>query len=258
MSDLSLNNIESLVQSWLDAEENGNPFPVPFDIAWQIAGYSNKANAKRGLKGLKREKHFSSVLMKTPSGGRSTEIIQLSCDAFKHFCLMAETDRGEEVRDYFIEAEKKWRLVQKHHPAIAEDVEMKRLEQAIRFEELRYMNTKIACDLATMHGKQYALVALGRDDAIVEVDRTVLEVIDTRCGDRRKGMTTKQLADYVKGKTGIRFKSGAEVERQLQKHAPELLDLVQRPVNQVFINEENIDRAVEVLSRGNRQLLLGE
>lgn len=40
---------ETLVESWLEAEKKGEQFPVPFDMAWKLAGYSTKANAKRTM-----------------------------------------------------------------------------------------------------------------------------------------------------------------------------------------------------------------
>ena len=39
----------ALVERWLKAEKEGNQFPVEFDIAWQIAGYSRKDHGKRLL-----------------------------------------------------------------------------------------------------------------------------------------------------------------------------------------------------------------
>jgi hypothetical protein len=105
-------DVQQLVDSWLEAERNGVRFPVPFDAAWMIAGYAKKSNGKRALKGLKEGKHFCSELSKTPTGGRPSESIQLSCDAMKHLCLMADTAEGEQIRDYFIQAEKKLNEIQ--------------------------------------------------------------------------------------------------------------------------------------------------
>lgn len=133
--DIVKHNLSALVDAWIEAEQRGVCFSVPFDAAWPIVGYSTKSNAKRGLKGLRKGKHFSSDLMKSNQRGRSTEVIMMTCDAFKHFCLMAETDEGEAIRDYFIEAEKKWKLVQQHAPEIAQEIEVLRLKQEIAKQE---------------------------------------------------------------------------------------------------------------------------
>jgi hypothetical protein len=72
-------------------------------------------------------------------------------------------------------------------------------------------------------------------------------------------MTAVQMNNYLKQRTGNGFKSGAALVRALEKVAPELVDLVQRPVNQEFIQYENIDAAFKILSRGEqKQLRIGE
>lgn len=129
-------DITGLLDGWIEAERNGVEFPVPFEAAWRIAEYSNKANAKQsGLKSLKKGKQFSCEIMKTPGGGRSSELINLSVDGFKHFCLMADTKVGEEIRQYFIEAEKKWKLVQEVAPQVAEEIEVLKLKRDIAKQE---------------------------------------------------------------------------------------------------------------------------
>jgi len=114
---------QNLMDGWIEAEEQGEVFPVPFDTAWAIAGYSTKANAKRGIKDLIEGVDFSSIVMKNGQRGRSSDFIAMSCDAFKHFCLMAKTKEGREVRDYFIGAEKKWKETRLQFPEIAAQVE---------------------------------------------------------------------------------------------------------------------------------------
>ncbi|MFN5251074.1 MAG: hypothetical protein ACK5DE_08490 [Bacteroidota bacterium] len=249
-----------LIDRWMESERQGNRFPVDFDIAWKIAGYSKKANAKQGgLRGLKKDKHYCCEISKNGLRGRSSELIMLSVDALKHLCLMSNTEQGEIIRDYFIESEKKWRLTQEHHPEVAMDVEGLRLDQLIQLEQLRYDNTRLTMDLATMHGKEFALAAIGRGDQIVEVERPIIEVLDKSCGDKRRGMTAVQMNDYLKKKTGNGFKSGAALVKALEKVAPELIDLIQRPINQEFIHEDNIEAALKILSRGEqKQLRIGE
>lgn len=103
-------SISSLLDAWIASEQKGEQFPVPFDVAWGIAGYSTKANAKRCIvRALKKDKQYSSSVMKKALAGRSSELINLSIDGFKHFCLMAETEEGDNIRQYFIQAEKELR-----------------------------------------------------------------------------------------------------------------------------------------------------
>jgi hypothetical protein len=128
MTSIVKQDIANLIDGWLDAESKGVQFPVPFDLAWQIAGYSRKDSAKRKLPKSSQGKVYH-ISVENPSieGGRPREVITLSCDGLKHLCLMAETEQGDQIRQYFIEAEKNWRLVQERYPSIAHEMELIKL-----------------------------------------------------------------------------------------------------------------------------------
>lgn len=124
------NSAYALMESWAKAEQDGEQYPVPFDLAWQLVGYSKKANAKRTLMALDATTDFCSQKSKS-NGGRDSEVFRMTCEAFKHFCLMAKTELGRNVRQYFIECEKKWRMVQEVAPSVAEEVEALKLKRDI-------------------------------------------------------------------------------------------------------------------------------
>jgi len=96
----------SLFSSWLDAyESNGKQFPVKFDDAWQLIGYSRKENAKRMV-----TKRFAEgidyTIEKVGIGGSAIDNIELTIDTFKHMCLLMKNERGDAIRKYFISIEK--------------------------------------------------------------------------------------------------------------------------------------------------------
>lgn len=128
-------DVRDLIDRWMEAEKNGESFPVDFDMAWEIAGYSRKSVAKRRLIELEKDTDYCTEKCKTLRGGRSSDSFYMTCDAFKHFCLMAKTDEGRQIRQYFIEAEKKWKMVQQQHPSIAQEVELQLLKnEGLRLE----------------------------------------------------------------------------------------------------------------------------
>lgn len=140
-------DIQSPVNSWLKKEQQGEKFPVPFEDAWKIAGHSRKDSAKRKLVDqgyFEQGEAFHISVERSPhkgSEGYSTrEDITLSVDTFKELCMLSRSDTGKATRRYFIECEKKWRLVQKHHPEVAESVEERLMDKAIALESLRLKN----------------------------------------------------------------------------------------------------------------------
>ncbi|MFB2832909.1 hypothetical protein [Floridanema evergladense] len=136
VSNLQVFDTQKLVDGWLQQEQAGEQFPVPFDIAWQIAGYSRKDSAKRKLpKRLQGEVFHISVENSNAEGGRPKEIIKLSCDGLKHLALMAETEQGDAIRQYFIECEKKWRLVQQCKPEVASEIEILKMKIELAKQE---------------------------------------------------------------------------------------------------------------------------
>ena len=86
-------------------------FPVPFDEFWQWCGYSRKSKAKEMLcKNFTQSADYQVLhqMVQNPKGGRPSEIIQLTLDCAKTFAMLAQTEKGKEVRAYFLECEKKY------------------------------------------------------------------------------------------------------------------------------------------------------
>jgi phage anti-repressor protein len=93
----------------IEASE-ANPFPVNFDDAWQWLGYSKKGNAKRALLegGFIRGTDFliSEEATTTGISAIPLETISLTVECFKLLAMLSGTEKGKEVRKYFLECEK--------------------------------------------------------------------------------------------------------------------------------------------------------
>ena len=269
-------NIQDLIKDWLQQEYNGVKFPVPFDMAWEIAGYSKKSNAKRKLTS-KRSPLIEGEDYNIDEGlflqseqsllsGRSSDSLYLTCDAFKHFCLMAETKQGREIRQYFIEAEKNWQLVQKNHPQVAQDTELEKLklqaeiaDKQCRATEAHERCVKHSEKLYTLHGAQVTAFLRGDRDSVLEVNKPTIEIIDETHNAAFKGQTLKQVAEYLKQKFGIKFKSGAELRRYLEKHNMEhLIGQTKRSILSDYVPEDNLQELYDFLAKTRQQKLIGE
>lgn len=105
--DLTPENIFGLLRST-------DEFPVDFEDAWQWIGYTRKDSALKRLKKnfilgvdyVDDSEEFSAVCRKNLQAGRPSDLFFLTVDCFKSFAMMAGTDRGREVRKYFLDCEK--------------------------------------------------------------------------------------------------------------------------------------------------------
>lgn len=101
---------ESVAISLLKSSEE---FPVNLDDAWQWVGYFKKQEAKNKLlHNFIEDKDFSRKQVKTPTGGRPSELIMMTVDCFKSFCMMAGTAKGREIREYFLDCERQLKKLQ--------------------------------------------------------------------------------------------------------------------------------------------------
>jgi phage anti-repressor protein len=97
-------------------------FPVDFDDAWGWIGYSRKDVAKSSLisAGFFAGTDFriSRNITGNSGRGRNPDSIRLTIDCFKSFAMMAGTEKGKEVRAYFLDCEKQLKAHhQKHQEA---------------------------------------------------------------------------------------------------------------------------------------------
>jgi len=117
----SRSEMEVAIERYLnDQEENKTEFPVDFDDLWRWAGYSRKDNAKNLIdnKFTLNVDYTLETINPEQVGliqrGRPRNIIHLTTDAAKNFLMLANTEQGKQARLYFIECEKKWRLLKKN------------------------------------------------------------------------------------------------------------------------------------------------
>lgn len=272
MNDLINFNEQKLIEGWLEQERQGVEFPVDFDLGWGMAGYARKSDAKRKLvaksTGLKEGIHyFCGKCRKNPTRGRPSDKLLLTNDAFKHFCLSAGTEKGFAIRQYYIEIEKSWKLVQQHHPAIAQEIEILKLQEQISANEAlkaKYEKESKEIDQAmlTIHGTEITLALRGHADQIVETEKPTIEVIDERHNLRYAGQTLKQIATYLNKTHGYKIKSGGEIERILEEAGEQgLIGSIPRTVPAKYVPEENLEEAIATIKsilEPRRQLLLGE
>lgn len=160
------------------------PFPVDFNDAWQWIGYSTKQKAKNKLLGnFELGVDFSTEWLKTPNGGRPSESIKLTIDCFKSLGMMAGTQKGKEVRRYFLECERV--ALAAAQVISAQDERIRQLElelalssaQAETYRQQRLLG-QFNQAVLELHGAPTLALLQGRPEAVVErfteVQKTVM------------------------------------------------------------------------------------
>ena len=87
-------------------------FVIDLDSIWQWVGFGQKMNAKRVLEKNFIENTDYKITLCQPAkqsdirGGHNKEIIMLTINTFKRFCLKAGTKKSDEIHEYYIKMEK--------------------------------------------------------------------------------------------------------------------------------------------------------
>ncbi len=99
--------------------EQEDKFPVSLDDAWKWIGYKQKLGAKKTLVNnftegvdyrflLREYKNSDSGFASSGEKvgrGQPAKVILLTVDCFKKLAMMADTEKGDKIRDYFLECE---------------------------------------------------------------------------------------------------------------------------------------------------------
>lgn len=92
---------------------DGNDLPIDLDNVYKIIGYANKGNAKKTLENNFIENvdyridNATNLLVDSQKqhGGTNKEIVMLTIETFKILCMLAKTDKGNQVRKYYLKLE---------------------------------------------------------------------------------------------------------------------------------------------------------
>ena len=201
---------QPLALALIQSEER---FLVDLNDAWQWIGYYTKQKAKNKLlnnfdlgtdyiKPNDKEGDFNQTgVNPTKYGsqvGRKKEIILLTIDCFKSLGMMAGTEKGKEIRRYFLECERQVKTV---IPAQQKELERLKLELALSQSRERLAG---ATQMLALINPGLPALAFGKPDAVVEIERPITVITDAYGRSQRyDGFSITQLANqygFGKGK----------------------------------------------------------
>ena len=201
-------------------------------------------------------------------GGSGMEDIRLNIDCFKSLGMMAGTQKGKEVRRYFLECERIAKKATEIIPAQSQEIERLKLElELARAQEStartqeRLMQATNA--IANLHGTGMVALILGKPDAILThtevIEKTV--AVDPKTGRvlaQSDGLTigylTKRLG-FKNNEQTWQWLNSVQLGKDSGAWAKELTAHPTLKLPRQLLPQVQRLFAYQV---GNRQLLLGE
>ena len=244
-------------------------FPVDFEDGWRWIGYSTKQKAKDKLfnnfeAGVDYIILLNHLVKRIGRGGHNKEEIRLTIDCLKSLGMMAGTQKGKEIRRYFLECERIAKIASEVIPAqsarireLELELELARAQDSVARTQERLMQTTQA--IATLHGSGMVALILGKPEAVVErvteVEKTVLVNQSGKPIATYKGLSKTKLAKRY----GL--KRAADLVNWLESIGR--ADLLQPGITAApcqyipFESLSELDR-LWAARQGSRQRLLGE
>lgn len=172
--------------------------------------------------------------------------------------LSRNTDRVRQCKRNLVKAFSKAKeVISTIIPQQFDEIEKLKLQNEVLEKQLQLR--QIDHTMLTLHGKETVLALRGMADQIVETEKPTIEIIDERHNVTFKGQTLVQIKEFAEKKHGIKFKSGAEIKRFLErKKAGDLIAQTPRTFLSDYVPEENLPAVYRLICSDSRQLLLGE
>jgi phage anti-repressor protein len=87
-----------------------NDYPINLENVYRMIGFANKGNAMKTIKSnFVFDEDYKVALFHTEKrkneGGFNKETVMLNVDTFKNLCMLAKTDKGKEIRKYYVKLE---------------------------------------------------------------------------------------------------------------------------------------------------------
>jgi len=83
-----------------------NDYPINLENIFHMIGFANKGNAKRTLENnFTKDEDYTITILPSEKGQIAREQIMLNVDTFKSLCMLAKTDKGKQIRKYYVKLE---------------------------------------------------------------------------------------------------------------------------------------------------------
>jgi phage anti-repressor protein len=103
--------------------ESTEEFPVSLSEVWEWLGYARKDNALKGFLRLEMAESIDFIQFRQEEEHslKDSLEVRMTVDCFKLWAMSAQTAKGKEVRLYYIQIEKEWKVSQAKKSQISLD-----------------------------------------------------------------------------------------------------------------------------------------
>lgn len=123
-----------------------NDYLINLENIFKMIGFANKGNAKRTLENnFAINDDYKITVLPRENGKNSLEEIMINTNTFKNLCMLAKTDKGKEIRRYYV------KLENMNNQLIQEELQETKDAQNRLIQKLEYDNKKLICDKETEH-----------------------------------------------------------------------------------------------------------
>ena len=192
-----------------------NDFPINLENVYKMIGFATKSNAKRTIKNNFRE-GFDYKINISPREdirtGPDTEEIMLNADTFKNLCMKAKTEKGKEIRTYYIKLEDILLKIG-NEERLEYEVKIKELENKVQHHTLDLKQQKHDILLEKFKNKDCVYVI-----EIINADRKEDVIFEIKLGSTED--IHNRLKNHIKnyGKCTILDIFESDQFRQVEKH----------------------------------------
>jgi phage anti-repressor protein len=224
-----------------------NDFPINLDHVYNMLGFANKGNAMKTIKNnfTKDEDYKISFLPKEKSswGGSGGDKVMLNIDTFKNLCMLVKTDKGKQIRKYYVKLENiynkliKDEIEEQQNMLEEKNKMLEQTERELKQKEIEYKNQKKVLKATEKELTKY------KEKTYEEVEKKESLYILQMDGGMKVGMTKRKtdlrLKDLQTGnvdKIEVLFDYKTSNAMLLEKLVHYILDRYRCNSNREFFN----------------------